>query len=138
MRPAAASGPIPQGWRGASTELPVCHRPIDTHMRPPACLLRTLDKHLTMSAADMRPAVCKQTWPIRPKRPLQVVKQPKLEIKKDAKGMVTVPGATVVEVTSAKQLWAVIEAGQKNRHVAATQVHTPACSGCTSWAVHPL
>lgn len=36
--------------------------------------------------------------------------------------MVVVPGATVVEVTSAKQLWAVIEAGQKSRHVSATQV----------------
>lgn len=56
----------------------------------------------------------------------QAPKQPKLEIKKDAKGMVTVPGAAVVEVTSAKQLWAAIEAGQKNRHVAATQV--TACS----------
>lgn len=61
-----------------------------------------------------------------------MVKQPKLEIKKDAKGMVTVPGATVVEVTSAKQLWAVIEAGQKNRHVAATQVHFLACMALAS------
>lgn len=32
------------------------------------------------------------------------------------------PGASVVEVTSGKQLWATIEAGQKNRHVSATQV----------------
>lgn len=49
-------------------------------------------------------------------------KQPRLDVKKDPKGMVTVPGATVLEVTSAKQLWAAIESGQKNRHVAATQV----------------
>lgn len=68
----------------------------------------------------------------------QVVKQPKLEIKKDAKGMVMVPGAMVVEVTSARQLWAAIEAGQKNRHVAATQVRAPACSGITSCAGHLL
>lgn len=48
---------------------------------------------------------------------------PKLEIKKDPKGMVTVAGATVVEVTSAKELMATIEAGQQRRHVASTQMN---------------
>ena len=37
------------------------------------------------------------------------VKQPRLEIKRDIKGMVIVPGATVVEVTSAKELMATFE-----------------------------
>lgn len=32
------------------------------------------------------------------------VRQPRLEIKKDSKGMVVVPGAILTEVTSAKQL----------------------------------
>ena len=49
-------------------------------------------------------------------------KAPRLDIKKDAKGMVVVPGATVVEVTSAKELLANIAAGQTHRHVASTQV----------------
>lgn len=49
-------------------------------------------------------------------------KQPKLDIKKDIKGTVTVPGATLVEVTSARQLMDQLEAGQKRRHVASTQV----------------
>jgi hypothetical protein len=47
---------------------------------------------------------------------------PKLEIKKDSKGMVTVPGATLVEVTSARELLATIEKGQQRRHVSSTQV----------------
>eukprot|EP00798_Chlamydomonas_sp_ICE-L_P023238 gene23238-30462_t len=47
----------------------------------------------------------------------------RLEIKKDPKGMVVVNGATVVEVTSAKQLTAAIEAGQQRRHVASTQMN---------------
>ncbi len=50
------------------------------------------------------------------------MKQPKLDIKKDIKGVVTVPGATVVEVTSAKELMNTLEAGQKRRHVSSTQV----------------
>lgn len=37
------------------------------------------------------------------------VRQPKLEIKKDAKGMVVVPGAVMVEVTSARELLATFE-----------------------------
>ncbi len=49
-------------------------------------------------------------------------KQPKLDIKKDIKGTVTVPGATIVEVTSARELMSTLEAGQKRRHVSSTQV----------------
>jgi hypothetical protein len=45
----------------------------------------------------------------------------RLEIKKDAKGMVVVPGATAVEVTSARELMTTIEAGQQRRHVSSTQ-----------------
>lgn len=41
------------------------------------------------------------------------VRQPRLEIKKDAKGMVVVPGAVMVEVTSARELLATFE---KVRH----------------------
>ena len=37
------------------------------------------------------------------------VKAAKLDIKKDPKGVVTVPGATVVEITSAKALLMAIE-----------------------------
>jgi hypothetical protein len=50
-------------------------------------------------------------------------KTPKLEIKKDPKGVVTVPGATVVEVTSARELLSTIEEGQKRRHVSSTQMN---------------
>lgn len=53
----------------------------------------------------------------------KLMKQPKLEIKKDPKGVVTVPGATVIEVTSAHQLMAAIEEGQKRRHVSSTQMN---------------
>lgn len=53
------------------------------------------------------------------------VRAPKLEIKKDAKGMVSVPGATMIEVTSAKELLATIEKGQQRRHVSSTQVLPP-------------
>ena len=37
------------------------------------------------------------------------VKSAKLDIKKDPKGVVTVPGATVVDITSAKALLQTIE-----------------------------
>ena len=37
------------------------------------------------------------------------VRQPRLEIKKDAKGMVVVPGAILIEVTSARELMATFE-----------------------------
>ena len=57
-----------------------------------------------------------------PSRWVAQAKRPKLDIKKDAKGMVVVPGATVLEVTSAKQLLACIQGGQNHRHVASTQV----------------
>jgi hypothetical protein len=39
----------------------------------------------------------------------------KLDIKKDPKGMVTVAGATIVEVTTAKQLMSAIETGLQRR-----------------------
>lgn len=51
------------------------------------------------------------------------VKQAKLEIKKDTKGMVNVPGATVVQVHSAKELLQTIEKGQQRRHVGETQMN---------------
>ena len=47
----------------------------------------------------------------------------KLEIKKDPKGVVSVPGATVVEVHSVRELMDTIEAGQKRRHVSSTQMN---------------
>jgi len=47
----------------------------------------------------------------------------KLEIKKDPKGMVTVQGATTIEVTSAKELHDAIAFGQQRRHVAGTQMN---------------
>ena len=47
-------------------------------------------------------------------------KAPKLEIKKDPKGVVTVPGATVVEVTSARDLMNTIESGMAGRKVVGT------------------
>ena len=47
----------------------------------------------------------------------------KLEIKKDPKGVVSVPGATVVEVRSVRELMDTIEAGQKRRHVSSTQMN---------------
>jgi hypothetical protein len=48
----------------------------------------------------------------------------KLDIKKDARsGMVSVPGAIVVEVTSARQLMDEIARGQKSRHVSSTQMN---------------
>uniref|UniRef100_A0A7S0WQ45 Kinesin motor domain-containing protein n=1 Tax=Chlamydomonas leiostraca TaxID=1034604 RepID=A0A7S0WQ45_9CHLO len=56
-------------------------------------------------------------------KPGQAPEPPKLEIKKDPKGLVTVAGATVVEVTSAKELMATIENGQQRRHVASTQMN---------------
>lgn len=50
-------------------------------------------------------------------------KQPKLEIKKDPKGVVTVPGATVVDnISSARELMDVIESGLARRRVSSTQV----------------
>lgn len=51
------------------------------------------------------------------------MKVPKLEIKKDPKGVVTVPGATIVEVFSARELMSTIEEGQKRRHVSSTQMN---------------
>ena len=48
---------------------------------------------------------------------------PRLEIKKDPKGMVTVQGSTLIEVSSAKELRDAIEFGQQRRHVAGTQMN---------------
>ena len=49
---------------------------------------------------------------------------PRLDIKKDARtGMVTVPGAQVIEVTSAQQLMDEIVRGQKSRHTSSTQMN---------------
>ena len=53
----------------------------------------------------------------------RLARQPKLEIKKDPKGVVTVPGVVTIEVTSARQLMATIEEGQKRRHVSSTQMN---------------
>ncbi len=47
----------------------------------------------------------------------------RLEIKKDAKGTVTVPQATVVEVTSARELISNFEKGQLRRHTSSTQMN---------------
>lgn len=48
----------------------------------------------------------------------------RLDIKKDARtGMVSVPGALIVEVTSARQLMDEIVRGQKSRHVSSTQMN---------------
>ena len=51
------------------------------------------------------------------------VSRPKLEIKKDSKGMVNVPGATLVTVDNARQLLSTIEKGQQRRHVGETQMN---------------
>lgn len=51
------------------------------------------------------------------------VKPVKLDIKKDPKGVVTVPGATTVDISSARALLATIERAQQRRHVASTQMN---------------
>ena len=51
------------------------------------------------------------------------MKPAKLEIKKDIKGMVNVPGATLIQVHSAKELLKTIEKGQLRRHVGETQMN---------------
>lgn len=77
------------------------------------------------------------------------VRGPRLEIKKDVKGMVHVPGATLVTVHSAKELLSTIEKGQLRRHVGETQASfqcfltslgflprcesTPATSSSAAW-----
>jgi hypothetical protein len=53
----------------------------------------------------------------------KMMKHPKLDIKKDQKGVVTVPGAVVVPVHSARELLSVIDGGLKNRHVSATDMN---------------
>ncbi len=50
-------------------------------------------------------------------------KAPKLEIKRDPRGTVTVPGVTVVEVTSASQLMTNIQAGLQRRHTSSTNMN---------------
>ncbi|KAL4451514.1 hypothetical protein ABPG75_007176 [Micractinium tetrahymenae] len=54
----------------------------------------------------------------------KLYKAPKLEIKKDPKGVVSVPGTTVVDnITSARELMDVIESGLARRRVASTQMN---------------
>ncbi|GMH43362.1 hypothetical protein BSKO_11284 [Bryopsis sp. KO-2023] len=48
---------------------------------------------------------------------------PKLDIKKDSKGMVIISGAKAVEVTSPSQAMDAIEFGQQRRHVSSTQMN---------------
>jgi uncharacterized coiled-coil DUF342 family protein len=55
--------------------------------------------------------------------PPGVVETPKLEIKKDKKGWVTVPNATVVSVTSAEEINNVVQAGLKVRKTAGTKMN---------------
>lgn len=50
-------------------------------------------------------------------------KPQKLEIKRDSKGMVIVPGATVIPVLSARELLSTIEKGQLRRHTGETQMN---------------
>ena len=55
--------------------------------------------------------------------PLLQHKAPKLEIKKDPKGVVTVPGATIVDnITTPRELMDTIEAGLARRRVSSTAV----------------
>ncbi|GAQ87147.1 Myosin-related protein [Klebsormidium nitens] len=57
--------------------------------------------------------------------PKKAPKEPKkLEIKKDAKGMVVVEGATLVSVASIEELEATVKRGQEKRHIAGTQMNT--------------
>lgn len=58
--------------------------------------------------------------PAQPKNAGKAAEVPRLEIKKDTKGMVTVMGATVVEVTSSKALMKVIKDGLDKRHVSSS------------------
>ncbi|EFN56078.1 hypothetical protein CHLNCDRAFT_145586 [Chlorella variabilis] len=54
----------------------------------------------------------------------KLYKQPRLEIKKDPKGVVTVPGATIVDnISSPRELMDVIEAGLARRRVSSTQMN---------------
>lgn len=53
----------------------------------------------------------------------RLFKQPKLDIKKDPKGVVTVPGAIIVPVHSARELMNVIEGGLTRRKVSSTQMN---------------
>lgn len=53
----------------------------------------------------------------------KLFKAPKLEIKKDPRGVVTVPGVTVVEVLSAAQLMESIQAGLTRRHTSSTNMN---------------
>ena len=50
-------------------------------------------------------------------------RQPKLDIKKDPKGAVTVPGATIIEVSSARDLLHTIESGLARRRVSSTAMN---------------
>tara|TARA_B100000073_G_scaffold86961_1_gene67726 strand:- start:46 stop:3765 length:3720 start_codon:yes stop_codon:yes gene_type:complete len=55
--------------------------------------------------------------------PQGAIETPKLEIKKDKKGWVTVPNATVVSVTSTEEINNVVQAGLKVRKTAGTKMN---------------
>ncbi|KAK9868430.1 hypothetical protein WJX84_002910 [Apatococcus fuscideae] len=61
--------------------------------------------------------------PVAPSRIPQKTRPQRLEIKKDSKGTVTVPQATVVEVTSAREIIHTFEKGQLRRHTSSTQMN---------------
>eukprot|EP00879_Flechtneria_rotunda_P020451 GHRR01021517.1.p1 GENE.GHRR01021517.1~~GHRR01021517.1.p1 ORF type:complete len:458 (+),score=171.49 GHRR01021517.1:1146-2519(+) len=61
--------------------------------------------------------------PRRSARPIGVVEPPKLDIKKDPKGVVTVVGATDLPVSSADQCMQAIEQGLARRHVSSTAMN---------------
>ncbi|KAL6651851.1 hypothetical protein ACP70R_010776 [Stipagrostis hirtigluma subsp. patula] len=56
------------------------------------------------------------------------VKQQKLEIKKDSKGVVTVENATVVSISSIEELRAIILRGSERRHTAGTNMNDESSS----------
>eukprot|EP00775_Hariotina_reticulata_P011897 gene11897-12041_t len=56
-------------------------------------------------------------------RPSTASEPPKLEIKKDPKGTVTVLGATTLPVTSARELLAAVEQGFAKRHTSSTALN---------------
>eukprot|EP00741_Cyanophora_paradoxa_P000662 tig00000430_g637.t1 len=55
--------------------------------------------------------------------PAQRANAPKLEVKKDARGMVYVPGVTTVQANSLADLKATFEQGLEQRHVASTRMN---------------
>ena len=77
-------------------------------------------------SAEQLPFTLIPACPLPPPRPppCPQFKQPKLDIKKDVKGVVTVPGATIVDnITTARELMGVIEAGLARRRVSSTAMN---------------